>query len=155
MWFFITNFLLQITCLLVHVFYNKSRYKRISVYNLNLNFRVLVVKFLLLLIFHLKDQNRTWKQTFFFTSHECMLSHFSHVQLFVTLWTIAHQAPLFMGFSRQEYKSQLPFPSPGDLPDAGIKPAVSDNKIIKASSIQILLLFFFLHFSFWYIECLF
>ena len=38
------------------------------------------------------------------------------------LWTVAHQAPLFMGFSRQEYWSGLPFPSPGDLPDQGIKP---------------------------------
>ena len=41
----------------------------------------------------------------------------SHVQLFVTLWTIACQAPLSMGFSRQEYWSRLPFPSPGDLPN--------------------------------------
>ena len=41
---------------------------------------------------------------------------------FATLWTIAHQAPLSMGFSRQEYWSGLPFPSPGDLPDPGIKP---------------------------------
>ena len=52
-----------------------------------------------------------------------MLSHFSHVQLFVTLWTVVCQAPLFMGFSRQEYWSGLPCPSPGDLPDPGIKPA--------------------------------
>ena len=47
----------------------------------------------------------------------------SHVRLFATPWTIAHQAPLSMGFSRQEYWSRLPFPSPGDLPDPGIKPA--------------------------------
>jgi len=40
----------------------------------------------------------------------------------MTLWTVAHQAPLSMGFSRQEYWSGLPFPSPGDLPDPGIKP---------------------------------
>ena len=39
-----------------------------------------------------------------------------------TLWTVAHQAPLPMGFSRQEYWSGLPFPSPGDLPNLGIKP---------------------------------
>ena len=44
----------------------------------------------------------------------------SHVQLFATPWT--HQAPPSMGFSRQEYWSGLPFPSPGDLPDRGIKP---------------------------------
>ena len=41
---------------------------------------------------------------------------------FVTLGTVAHQAPLFMGFPRQEYWSGLPFPSPGDLPDPGIEP---------------------------------
>ena len=45
----------------------------------------------------------------------CELSRFSHVQLFATLWTIAHQAPLSMGFSRQEYWSGLPFPSPGQI----------------------------------------
>ena len=46
----------------------------------------------------------------------------SRVQLFVTPWTVAHQAPLSMGLSRQEYWSGLPFPSPGDLPEPGIKP---------------------------------
>ena len=52
-----------------------------------------------------------------------MLSPFSRVRLFVTLWTVAHQAPLSMGVSRQEYWSGLPFPPPGDLPDPGIEPA--------------------------------
>jgi len=47
----------------------------------------------------------------------------SRVQLFATPWTIAHQAPLSMGFSRQEYWSGLPFPSAGDLPGPGIEPA--------------------------------
>ena len=47
---------------------------------------------------------------------------FSRVQLFVTPWTVAHQAPPSMGFSRQEYWSGLPFPSAGDLPNPGIKP---------------------------------
>ena len=51
-----------------------------------------------------------------------MLSHFSHVQLFVTLWTIGLQAPLSMGFSRQEYWSELPCPPPGNLPDPGMEP---------------------------------
>ena len=46
----------------------------------------------------------------------------SHVRLFATLWTVVHQAPPSMGFSRQEYWSGLPFPSLGDLPDPGIKP---------------------------------
>ena len=44
----------------------------------------------------------------------------SHVQLFETPWIIAHQAPMFMGFSRHEYWSGLPFSPPGDLPDPGI-----------------------------------
>ena len=48
-----------------------------------------------------------------------MLSHFSHVQLFVTLWTVGHQAPLSMGFSRQENWSGLPCTSPADLPTQG------------------------------------
>ena len=52
----------------------------------------------------------------------CIRSRFSHVQLFVTPWTIAHQAPPSMGFSRQEYLSQLPCPPPGDLSNPGIKP---------------------------------
>ena len=51
-----------------------------------------------------------------------VLSRFSRVQLFATLWTVACQAPLSMGFSSQEYWSGLPFPSPGDLPDPGIHP---------------------------------
>ena len=46
----------------------------------------------------------------------------SCVRLFATLWTVAYQAPPSMGFSRQEYWSGLPFPSPGDLPDPGIEP---------------------------------
>ena len=46
----------------------------------------------------------------------------SRVRLFATLWTVAYQAPLSTGFSRQEYWSGLPFPSPGGLPDPGIEP---------------------------------
>ena len=46
----------------------------------------------------------------------------SRVQLFATPWTVAHQGSPSMGFSRQEYWSGLPFPSPGDLPDPGIEP---------------------------------
>ena len=49
----------------------------------------------------------------------------SHVRLFATQWTVAHQAPLSMGFSRQEYWSGLPFPSPGYLPNLGIEPKFS------------------------------
>ena len=51
-----------------------------------------------------------------------MLSYFNHVGLFATLWTLAHQAPLSMGFSRQEYWSGLQCLSPGDLPNPGIEP---------------------------------
>ena len=47
----------------------------------------------------------------------------SHVRLFATPWTVAHQAPLSMVFPRQEHWSELPFPSPGDLPNPGINPA--------------------------------
>ena len=54
--------------------------------------------------------------------HHVKLKLLSRVQLFVTSWTIAHQAPPSMKFSRQEYWNGLPFPSPGDLPDPGIKP---------------------------------
>ena len=49
-----------------------------------------------------------------------VLSHLSCVQIFVTLWTTARQAPLSMGFSRQEYWSGLPQPLPGDLPNQGL-----------------------------------
>ena len=61
-----------------------------------------------------------------------MLSHFSYARLFVTLWTVACQAPLSMGFSRQKYWSGLPFPSPEDLPHPGIKPMSS---ILQADSL--------------------
>ena len=50
-----------------------------------------------------------------------VLSQLSHVRPFATPWTVAQQAPLFMGFSRQEYWSGLPFLSPGDLPYPGIE----------------------------------
>ena len=52
----------------------------------------------------------------------CVLNCFSRVRLCATLWTAAHQAPLPMGFSRQEHWSGWPCPPPGDLPDPGIEP---------------------------------
>ena len=58
----------------------------------------------------------------FWHIHECMPSHFSPVRLFPTPWTVAHQAPLSVGFSRQEYWSGQPLPSPGDLPNPWIEP---------------------------------
>ena len=57
----------------------------------------------------------------------------SHVRLFATSWTVAHQVSLSMGFSRQEYWSGLPFPSPGDLPNSGIKPG---SPALQADSLQ-------------------
>ena len=62
---------------------------------------------------------------YWFLNHKVKVKLLSHVQLFATPWTIAHQAPPSMKFSRQEYWSALPFPSPGDLPDPGIKPRSS------------------------------
>ena len=56
------------------------------------------------------------------SKHVCVLSHFSHVQLFETLGTVACQGPPSMGFSRQEYWCELPCPPPGDLPDPGVEP---------------------------------
>ena len=56
------------------------------------------------------------------TCRTCMLSHFSCVQFFVTPWTVAHQAPLSMGFSRQKKWSGLPYLLPGDFPNPGVKP---------------------------------
>ena len=53
----------------------------------------------------------------------CVLSHFSHIQLFVTLWIVALQAPLSMRCSKKEYGSGLPCSPPDDLPDLGIEPA--------------------------------
>ena len=51
----------------------------------------------------------------------CLLSYFSHVWFFATLWPVAHQASLSLGFTGQQYWSGLPFPSPGDLSNLGIK----------------------------------
>ena len=62
-------------------------------------------------------------RTLLFLDSACRLSYFSCIQLFVTPSSfVAHQAPLSMGFSRQEYWSGLPSPPPGDLPDPGVKP---------------------------------
>ena len=65
------------------------------------------------------------EETIFKGACTCLFSLLSRVQLFVTLRTVAHQAPLSIGFSRQEYWSGLPCPPPGDLPDQGLKQSVS------------------------------
>ena len=61
-----------------------------------------------------------------------MLSHFSHVRLFVTLRTTAHQAALSTGFSRQEYWTGLPCPPPGHLPDTDIEPTSLTSPALAA-----------------------
>ena len=63
---------------------------------------------------------------------ECM-----HVWFFVTLWTVAHQVPLSMGFCRQEHWNRLPCPPPGDLPDSGIKPAFPGAPTLEAESLPL------------------
>ena len=61
----------------------------------------------------------------------------SHVQLSVTPWTVARQAPLSMGLSRQEYCSGLPFPLSGDLPDPGIELTSPASLALQADSLQL------------------
>ena len=58
----------------------------------------------------------------------------SRVELFATLWTVAHQAPLFMGFSRQKCWSGLPFPPTGDLPNPGTEPVSPESPALQADS---------------------
>ena len=63
-----------------------------------------------------------WKKSYDKPERNVKVKLLSHVQLFATPWTVAYQASQSMGFSRQEYWSGLPFPSPKDLPDPGIEP---------------------------------
>ena len=67
--------------------------------------------------------------------HACVLSCFSRVGHFATQWTVAHQAPLSVGLSRQEYWSGLPYPPPGDLPDPGINPTSPESPALQADSL--------------------
>ena len=62
-----------------------------------------------------------------FSLRACMLSRFSQVRFFVTLWTVDHHIPLSVGFSRQEYWSGLPCSPPEDLPDPAIKPVSPES----------------------------
>ena len=70
----------------------------------------------------------------FYYGEKCMLSH---VQLFGTQWTVAHQAPPSMGFSRQEYWSGLPCPLPGDRPDPGIEPVSPPSPALQADCLPL------------------
>ena len=60
----------------------------------------------------------------------CVCQSLNIVQLFVTPWTVAHQAPLSMEFSSQEYQSGWPFPSPGDFPDPAMEPGFPASRKI-------------------------
>ena len=66
-----------------------------------------------------------------------LLSHFRRAQLFEAPWTIALQEPVSMGFSRQEYWGGLPFPSPGDLPDPGIKATSLELPALQMDSLPL------------------
>ena len=66
-----------------------------------------------------------------------VLRCFSHVELFVIPWTVACQAPLSMGFSRQEYWNGLPCPPPGFLPNRGIEPVAPAALVLQADSLQL------------------
>ena len=61
----------------------------------------------------------------------------SRVRLFVTLWPVAHQAPLSLEFSRQEYWSGFPCPPPGDLPNPGIEPMFLKSPALQADSLPL------------------
>ena len=69
--------------------------------------------------------------------HACMLSHFSHVQLFASLWTVACQAPVSMEFSRKAYWDGLPCPPPGDLPDPGVKFMSPEAPALQVNSLPL------------------
>ena len=75
----------------------------------------------------------------------CLLSPFSCVRLFVTLWTVAHQDPWSMGFSRWEYWSGSPYPPPGHLPNLGIEPTT----LLSPASANFFFFFFFITSTIW------
>ena len=69
--------------------------------------------------------------------HVCMLSCFSHVWLFATLWTVAHQDPLSMAFSRQEYWSELSCPPQRDISNSKIKPVSPEAPVLQVDSLPL------------------
>ena len=88
------------------------------------------------------EKKKPWKKkSICVHMHVCVLSHFSRVQLFVTPWTVAHQVPLSMELSRQEYWSGLPCPPSGDLPHLGIEPVSACVSCIAGG--------FFTHWATW------
>ena len=76
----------------------------------------------------------SWFDSSFFL---CVLSHFCCVRLFVTPWAVACQAPLSMGFSKQEYRSGLPFLPPGELLNPGIEPSSPVSFVLQADSLPV------------------
>ena len=84
----------------------------------------------------LSASNALSLQSVLYTADASMLSHFS-AQLFVTLWTVACQAPLFIGFSRQEHWSGLPCTPPGNLPDLGTEPTSPEAPALQVDSLPL------------------
>ena len=80
----------------------------------------------------LVQSNQYAIEVYFWTA----LSVLRHVRLFATPWTVARQAPLSMEFSRQEYWSGLPFPSPGDLPNPGLNSGLLHRRILYRLTYQ-------------------
>ena len=131
--------------LIIFHYYKNSRYKLLLENSKTDNycFKILVHCFHTIYIFQpISNGDGNWAQSdrCSLGYYVCVLSCFSLVWLFVTPWTIAHQAPLSMGFPRQEYWSGLPFPSPGDLPDPGIKPgSLSSSALAGFTAFKMLL----------------
>ena len=88
----------------------------------NLVLQVITKMYLLSIILLFKIYFYFWLCWVFVAVHKVKVKSLSRARLFVTPWAVAYQAPLSMGFSRQECWSGLPFPSPGDLPDPVIEP---------------------------------
>ena len=80
-------------------------------------------------------QNLIYFKCVFSSVRACVLSRFSRVRLFETVWTVTCQAPPSMGLSRQEYWSEFPYPPLGDLPDPGIQPASPVSPALQAESL--------------------
>ena len=82
-----------------------------NMYTLDLKYKII-----------LQNSRASYKMGYSLTHNKVKMKLLGYVWLFATPWTVAYRAPLSMGFSKQEYWSGLPFPSPGDLPDPGIEP---------------------------------
>ena len=86
---------------------------------------------------HHRAPSYTSHYLFYTQTHARMVSHFTHVRLFATLWTVACQASLSMGFSSQKHWSGLPYPPPGDLFDPGIEPMSPGSPALQADSLPL------------------